>query len=54
MDTLFDLLSSNNLKVANDTWDLLSILPPNKSLKTAFEKLNIENEVISTSNRQAH
>lgn len=46
MDILFDLLSSSNFKVAKDTWELLSILPQSKSLKTYFEKLSIGSEVI--------
>lgn len=45
MDTLFELLSNSNFKVANDTWELLTILPPNKNIRTAFEKLSIESEV---------
>lgn len=45
MDILFDLLSSSDIKVANDTWELLTILPLNMSLKTSLEKLQIENEV---------
>ncbi len=45
MDILFDLLSSSNTKVANDTWELLAILPLNTNLKTSLENLQIENEV---------
>jgi hypothetical protein len=44
MDVLFELLSSNNSKVVNDIWEILSFLPINRSIKIMFEKLPIEND----------
>ena len=44
MDTLFDLLASENSKIVNDIWEILNSLPFNKSLRSTFEKLAVETE----------
>lgn len=44
MDILFDLLGSSNSKIVNDIWEILGYLPFNRSLRSSFEKLAIENE----------
>jgi hypothetical protein len=44
MDLLFELLGSNNPKIVNDIWELLSFLPTNKNLKGILERLPIDSE----------
>ena len=46
MDILYQLLSSSNIKIANDLWELLSFLPTNRRLKAELEKPTIDSEEI--------
>jgi len=39
-DTLFELLSNNNVTLVQEVWQILTSLPLNKNLKTQIEKLS--------------
>ena len=39
-DTLFELLSSSNVTLVEEVWQILTSLPLNKNLRTQIEKLS--------------
>ena len=42
MDLLFDLLSSDNSLLVSDVWDLLSMIPVNKNIRSKIENFEID------------